>query len=96
LKTSLSSKQPLLPGERVTYLKPPGTEMKIKPYGNTNIPDTADMYVVSTGSSSTCGQLCNLNDGCKGATFYEDGSKRCRLKVSAESAAPYQGRTSFY
>ena len=96
LKTSLSAKQPLMPGERVTYMKPPATAMRVNPHANTNIPDTADMYVVSTGNASSCGQLCNLHDSCAGATFYEDGSRRCRLKTSSASATPFTGRTSYY
>jgi PAN domain-containing protein len=95
LKNSLSAQQPILPGDRTTFLKPVAT-MKFSPHANTSLPDADDLYVVQSSTSSACGQLCNLSEPCAGATYYEDGTRRCRLKRTASVPSSYSGRVSFF
>ena len=95
LKTSLSARQPTLPGGRTTFLKPV-TQMRISPHANTSLPDADDLYVVQSSTASACGHLCHLSGPCAGATYYEDGTRRCKLKRSASTPSAYTGRMSFY
>lgn len=93
LKDSLTVTQPILPGNRSVYMKPP-KKHKLKTVPSVQIQGD-HLFTVSAPNATSCGLLCHYNDNCKAATYHADGSNKCVLNKMGITTKPNVTATGY-